>query len=110
MYCTSKSPHHLVILFTDIFTAVVDPTWNEDHQLLWKGRLTRYASKGIQVTSYPPSCLVPGQNLLAVSNGIADTPGDQVKNLLSAFGVPGHATVEQPISFEIVDNKTKDHK
>ena len=109
-YCTSKSSHHLVVLFTDIFTAVVDPTWNEGHQLLWKGRLARYASKGIRVTSYPPGCLVPGQNLLAVSKGIADTPGDQVKNLLSAFGVPGHATVEQLISFEIVDNKTKDRK
>ena len=60
--------------------------------------------------SYPPGCLMPGQNLLSVSKEIANTPGDQVKNLLSAFGVPGHATVEQPISFEMVDNKTKDRK
>ena len=45
-----------------------------------------------------------------MSKGIADTPGDQVKNLLSAFGVPGHAGVEQPITFEIVDNNTKDRE
>ena len=60
--------------------------------------------------SYPRGCLVPGQSLLAMSKGIADTPGEQVKNLLSAFGVPGHAAVEQPITFEIVDNNTKDRE
>ena len=59
--------------------------------------------------SYLCSCLAPGQTLLAISKGIADTPGDQVKCLLSAFGVPGHTPIEHPITFEIVDNETKDH-
>ena len=88
----------------------MDPTWNEGHQLLWKGRLAKYAFRGIRVQSYPRGCLVPGQNLLAVSKGIADTPGDQVKILLSAFGVPGHAAIENPITFEIVDSETRDRK
>ena len=111
-YNTSKSSNSLselpAVLFADILTALVDPTWNEGHQLLWKGRLAKYAFRGIRVRSYPRGCLVPGQTLLAVSKGIADTPGDQVKILLSAFGVPGHTPIENPITFEIVDNETKD--
>ena len=83
--------------------------WNEGHQLLWKGRLAKYAFRGIHVGLYLYGCLVPGQTLpnVTVSRGIADTPGEQVKILLGAFGVPGHATVEHPITFEIVDDETK---
>ena len=85
----------------------MDPTWNEGRQLLWKGRLAKYAFRGIHVGLYPYGCLVPGQTLpnVTVSKGIADTPGEQI--LLSAFRVPGHATVEHPITFKIVDDETK---
>ena len=86
--------------------------WNEGHQLLWKGRLAKYAFRGIHIGLYPYGCLVPGQTFpnVTVSKGIADTPGKQVKILLGAFGVPGHTTVEHPITFEIVDDETKQHQ
>lgn len=93
-----------------ITIVTVDPKWDEGHQLLWKGRLAKYAFRGIRVRSYPYGCLVPGQTLLTPSKGIADTPGDQVKSVLGAFGVPGYAPVEHPIIFEIVDDETKDRK
>lgn len=85
-----------------------DPTWNEGHQLLWKGRLLKYANRGIRVTSYPHRCLVPGQMLGNPSKGIADTPVDQVKCLLGAFGVPGYIVPEHPIVFEIVGDDIKE--
>lgn len=91
-------------------TAIVDPEWDEGRQLLWKGRLARYAFRGIRVLSYPHSCLVPGQTLLTPSKGIADTPVDQAKSLLGAFGAPGYVAVDSPITFEIVDNETKESK
>ena len=72
-----------------------------DWSCIMTSNLLAVALKGIRVTSYPRGCLVPGQSLLAMSKGIADTPDEQVKNLLSAFG--GHATV-------IVDNNTKDRE
>ena len=68
----------------------------------------KYTFRGIQVRSYPCSCLIPGQTILTVLKGITDTPGDQVKLLLSAFGVPGHTPIKHPITFEIVDNEMKD--
>ena len=89
---------------------MVDPTWNKGHQLLWKGWLAKYAFTGIQVHLYPCGCLVPGQSLLTIAKGIADTPGDQVKTLLSSFGVPGYTIVEHLITFQIVDSNMKDCK
>ena len=93
-------------------TAAVDPTWNKGHQLIWKGHLAKFASRGICVASYPYGCLAPGQTLpnVTVSKGIADTLGEQVKILLSSFRVPGHAPAKYPITFEIVDDETKEHK
>ena len=92
-----------------MLTATVDPTWNKGHQLLWKGHIVKFASRGICVASYPYGCLSPSQTLpnVTISKGIADILGEQVKILLSTFRVPGHAPAEYPIMFKIVDNETK---
>ena len=52
----------------------------------------------------------PGQMLGNPSKGIADTPVDQVKCLLGAFGVPGYIVPEHPNVFKIVGDDIKEGK